>query len=355
MQKLLIGMLALTTVALGVLCSVQWRQLRALQANAPTTAAAETRATEIAAREAQAERIKDLERANQHLEQQVQKFATVTTQLRTNEAQQASNLALLRQRMQAAQKARGGTSAPAEDGTLGKGMGEMLGTMMKDPAMREMMREQQKVGINMMYAGLFKDLNLSPEEKEKLKDILTDAQMKNMESAPGLFGGNKETAAADAGKVFEEAKKHTDAELKALLGDERYAYFEDYQKNLGERMQVDQLKTQLAGQNLALQDQQTAQLLQIMKDEKAIIPPIIPTDNTQFPRQDLFTAENLDKQVQWMEDYNRRVLERARQVLTPEQLTHYQTFQQQQASMQKLGLKMAGQMFGGDRSAPPAQ
>jgi hypothetical protein len=36
-------------------------------------------------------------------------------------------------------------------------------------------------------------------------------------------------------------------------------------------------------------------------------------------------------------------------------LTHYQTFQQQQASMQKLGLKMAGQMFGGDRSAPPAQ
>ena len=66
-------------------------------------------------------------------------------------------------------------------------------------------------------------------------------------------------------------------------------------------------------------------------------------------------AENLDRQLKWMEDYNRRVIDRAGQVLTPEQLAQYRTFQEQQVSMQKIGLKMAGQMFGGERPAAPAR
>jgi hypothetical protein len=351
MQKFLIGVLAVTTVALGILCAAQWRQLRANRSG--TQAAEVERASEIAAARSHSERVAELERANERLEQQVQKFASVTTQLRTNEARQATDLATLSERMRAAQRAGGSGAASEGDGNLGKGMGEMLGNMMKDPAMREMLREQQKVAINMMYAGLFKDLKLSPEEKDRLKDILTEAQMKNMENAQGILGGNKEGAGDGTQKRFEDGKKEVDAQIKALLGDERYAYYEDYQKNLGERMQVDQLKTQLAGQNLPLQDQQSAQLLQIMKDEKAAVPPIIPTDNTQFPSKDVFTAENLEKQIKWMEDYNRRVLDRAGQVLTPEQLISYRAFQEQQSSMQKLGLKMAGQMFGGDRPAPP--
>jgi hypothetical protein len=47
------------------------------------------------------------------------------------------------------------------------------------------------------------------------------------------------------------------------------------------------------------------------------------------------------------------VLDRAGQVLTPEQLTQYQAFQKQQASLQEMGLKMARQMFGGDKPATP--
>ncbi len=349
MQKILLGILAATTVALGILCAVQSRQLRAQRANAQ--AAEMERAGEIAAARSQVERVAELEQANERLEQQVQKFASVTTELRTNEARQASDLATLSERMRSARKAGG---APSEgEGNFGKGMGEMLGNMMKDPAMREMMREQQKVAINMMYAGLFKDLKMSSEEKDKLKDILTEAQMKSIESAQGMLGSKESTG--DTQSRFQEGKKEADAQIKALLGDERYAYYEDYQKNLGERMQMDQLKTQLAGQNMALQDPQSVQLLQIMKDEKAAFPPIIPTDNSQFPNKDLFTADNLDKQIKWIEDYNRRVLDRASQILTPEQLISYRAFQEEQSSMQKLGLKMASQMFGGERSAPPAR
>ena len=83
-----------------------------------------------------------------------------------------------------------------------------------------------------------------------------------------------------------------------------------------------------------------------MQEEKAKVPPVIPTDNTQMPRKEMFTPENLDKQMQWMDDYNGRVLERAEQILTPEQLAQYRQFQDQQTSMQKFGLKMAREMFG---------
>jgi hypothetical protein len=203
--------------------------------------------------------------------------------------------------------------------------------------------------INMMYGGLFKDLKLSPEEKDKLKELLTDSQMKNIEAAQGMFGG-KDGAAEDATKQIADSKKQTDAEIKALLGDERFAQYQEYQKSVGERMQLDQLRNQLASANMPLDDAQAAQLMQIMKDEKAASPAPISDDQTQLPKKDTFTSENLEKQLAWMDDYNRRVLDRAAQVLTPDQFKQYQSFQEQQASMQKLGLQMAKQMFGGDKA-----
>ena len=77
-------------------------------------------------------------------------MARVTTTLRSNDVRQSSNLTALAQQLRAPLQA-GGVGAGAsegEGGQLGKGMGEMLGKMMKDPAMREMVREQQKAVIN---------------------------------------------------------------------------------------------------------------------------------------------------------------------------------------------------------------
>ena len=351
MQKALIGILAATTLALGILCAVQWKQSRASHEQARAAEAALRAESE--AHESQEARVTALEKRNAWLDEQVQKFTAVTTQLRTNEARQTGTLAKLAERMQLLQKnPAGGGGDESKDGLFGKGVGEMLGKMMKDPAMREVMREQQKAMINLMYGGLFKDLNLAPEERDKLKGILTDAQMKNVEAAQALFSPGPEGgegAAKDAGQQIAEAKKQTDAEIKALLGDERFAQYEEYQKNMGERMQMDQLKTQLAGDN-PLRDDQTAQLLQAMKEEKIKLPPVIPSDQTLVPTKEMFAGDNLDKQLKWMEDYNRRVLERAGQILTPEQLKQYQSFQDQQLAMQRLGLQMAKQMFGGDNA-----
>jgi hypothetical protein len=352
MQKALIGFLALTTAVLGALCILQARQVRETQDRAQ--AAESARAAEAEARQAQAMRVGELERVNKQLDQQVQKFTAVTTMLRTNEAQQSSNLAAMARQVQSLSGSQGAAAKAGEGkggGVFGKDMGKMLGSMMKDPAMREMLRDQQKAMIKMMYGGLFKELKMSPEEESRLKELLTDSQMANIEAAQGLFGDSKDSP-EESGKRIAEAKKQTDAKVKEMLGDERYTQYEDYQKSIGERMQVDQLKMKLAGENLPLADQQTSQLLQIMKEEKTVIPPVIPTDNTQLPTKELFTAENIDKQLQWMDDYNKRVQARAAGVLSPEQFKQYQDWQEQQAAMQKMGMNMARQMFGKEGNAP---
>jgi hypothetical protein len=358
MQKTLVGVLTATTVALGVLCAVQWKQLRASKER--IRAVEEASRAESETREAQSARVKDLERNRALLDQRVQEFAAVTSVLRANEAGQTSNLTAVAERVRAAGLKGGEQSAASgggEGGLFGKGMGDMVAKMMKDPAMREMMRGQQKAAINMMYSGLFKELNLTPAEKEKLTGILTDAQMKNVEHAQGMFGEQKPGAAEEAQQLFEDSKKQTDAEVKAVLGDDRFAQYDDYQKNIGDRMQLDQLKTQLEAKNLPLQDQQMAQLLQVMNEEKTAVPPAIPADASQSPKdlKALMTPENLDRQMQWTDDYNRRVLERAAQILTPEQLKQYQEFQDQQSAIQKFGLKMARDLFGDGKGSPATE
>ena len=61
----------------------------------------------------------------------------------------------------------------------------------------------------------------------------------------------------------------------------------------------------------------------------------------------VFDGDAMDKHLEWQGQINHRVRERAANVLSPEQLKAFADFQEQQLSMQKFGIKMAREMFGG--------
>lgn len=346
MRTVFIGVLLTLALALGVVCVVQSRQLRTAREQLRT--AESSRAAEAEAREAQGSQLKILERSNQRLEQQVQQFARVTSTLRSNDVKQSSNLLAFSQQLKSSLR-NGEGEAGEEKGLFGKGMMGMVDKMMKDPAMRDFMKDQQKAVINQMYAGLFKEMKLTPDEREKLKSILIESQMKNVELAQGMFGDGKTGVAVEVGQQITDATKQTEGEIKTLLGDERFGQYENYQKTMGERMQLDQFKTQLSSE-APLSEEQTKQLLELMQSEKAAVPMTTPTPPTSGVVTEMFTAEVLDQQLKWAEDYNRRVLEGAGKILTPDQLKQYQAFQEQQASMQKLSLQMVKGMFGGGKA-----
>jgi hypothetical protein len=163
-----------------------------------------------------------------------------------------------------------------------------------------------------------------------------------------LFKGEGE-ARTNAINAVAERQKATQDQIKALLGDEKFAQYEDYQKTVGDRMVLNQFQQQSAGTETELRDDQMKRLVALIKEERARIPPFIDEDPSKSAEslQKVFNSELFDKQMQWQEDLNKRVQSRAGAVLTPEQLKEYVEFQESQLNMQKFGMKMAQEMFKG--------
>jgi hypothetical protein len=220
-----------------------------------------------------------------------------------------------------------------------------LARMLKDPNMRNMMREQQKVMLKTMYDPLFKEMNLSPEDSDKLMTMMLDNQMSGMEKGMALLNGDadKETLR----KEVAEDKKAYEAQLKEFLGDERYAQYDDFQKSLPDRMQMKQLKSQFSDNPLT--EDQSGQLLAMMKEERKRATAENPTDATK-DFSTVLSEESMNKYLEQQEQINSRVLERASQILSPEQAEILGRSLTNQLAMQKMGMNMARSMFGGDKS-----
>ena len=217
-----------------------------------------------------------------------------------------------------------------------------------------MIRSQQKTIMQKMYGPLIKDLNLAPEQKDRFMDLMTSNQMAAVDNAGALLNAS-DAGKTEAAKALKDKQTELESNLKALLGDDKFSQYQDYTKTMADRMQLDSFRQQLDNGNQGLQEDQTKSLLQAMKEEREKVPPVVPSKVGDSPADyaKALSPENLDKQVQWQEDVNRRVQERAAQILTPEQLKEFTDFQNQQLNMQKVGMKMAREMFGGDKAAPP--
>jgi hypothetical protein len=243
--------------------------------------------------------------------------------------------------LQAALRAQG--KQPGAQGA--GGMGKMIGEMLKDPEMRKAMEQQQKLGLEMMYGSLFKELKLTPEQEKTFKDLLLGQQMENMSQATTMFGGAEEERSKIAQELAEKNKQNQE-QLKEMLGEEKYAQYQAYNQTLSERMMLEQF-----GKDVALSPEQNEQLLGIIREEKnnvQINRGSDPVDPTKDWQKMLSSGEAAERMYAEQEEVNSRVIERAGQMLTPEQLQKLGPLLKSQIEMQKAGMKMAQQMLGGD-------
>ncbi len=142
--------------------------------------------------------------------------------------------------------------------------------MMKNPQMKEMMRNQQKVGITSMYGALSKNFNLSKNDMEELNKLLLDRQMAMVDSGMALMSGSgadPKQAAADAQAV----RADYDKKFQDLLGPENYPLFQDYEKSAADRLSVQMFKGSLPA-DATLTDQQEDSLVTAMYEERKALP-----------------------------------------------------------------------------------
>jgi hypothetical protein len=228
------------------------------------------------------------------------------------------------------------TPAPQEKP---KGKGAMLAKMFKDPEMRKMLVAQQAAMMRGFYSDFVKEARLTPDEADKFFQLIEDRQMALMDSSANLMsGGPVDMKAATA------ATDTANDALKELLGPDRYGIYRDFEKTLGDRIQVQQFSQQLGAVGAPLEDNQTQSLIAIMSQERASMPGIQPGNSGGMANM---TPEQMDEYSKQVDAMNQRVYNRALSVLTPSQLSAFATYQKNMTNAQMAGLKMTQQMLQG--------
>ncbi len=230
-----------------------------------------------------------------------------------------------------------------------------LAAMFKDPEMKEMIKTQQKMVlgpmIEKMYGDMFQQLNLTPEQAAQVKDLLKQKMLAGTEIGMSMLDGSLDAAKrAELGKQIKDQTAAYDAQIKDLLGEEKYTEFKSYEKSTGDRMLVGQFRDQLAGSAGSLNPAQEKQLIDAMQEENSAFKWTTSPDKYQNPGDtdfsELLSEERLNKLATEKAALDQQVLERARQILTPDQLKQFEQFQGSQRQMQITAMKMAAKMFG---------
>lgn len=336
------------SVVLAIALVMQWNAGKAKQQKLEKL---QLQVEQIASKPDATKQVKELEKERMKLlgELRAAEHELRTVQM-TAAAMQATNAA-------SAQLTSTGSNS-GDHGSRGQGMGamgKMLENMMKDPEMRKAMEQQQRMGMDMVYGALFKQLNLTPEQQEKFKDMLIAQQMENMSQAGSMFEGTAEERSKMAQELGEKQKAN-EQKLKELIGEDKFAQYQEYNQTIGERMLLEQF-----GRSADITPEQNEQLLAIFAEEKRNVQintgtdMLDPTRGMQAIMGEEGAAERIFAQ---QEEVNQRVLERASQVLTPEQWQKFEPVLRNQTELQRAGLKMAREMFGGRKNgeqAAPAQ
>ncbi len=245
-----------------------------------------------------------------------------------------------------------GTPPPAGE-KAGNPMMEGIAKMFSTEDGKKMMRSQMAMGLKMQYGGLAKELKLDPKVADQVLGLLGDRQMALSEAAfSSLKGGALDEAATkEIGTKSEALQKDYDAKLKAVLGEQGATQLKDYERTLGDRMMLTMHEQQFTAAGAPLEQAQRDGLLQIMKDER-LKTPATPFDAANGgDSSKAFAAMRDDAAVEkWLkqeEDYQQRVLQAATKALNPDQVNALRDSFKQQLDMQKFGMKMGKEMFGG--------
>lgn len=183
-----------------------------------------------------------------------------------------------------------------------------LAKMLSDPTMKEYLRQAQMDKLRSLYSDFFKEQKLTPEQTDKLLELLTDAASRSLDQYLGTAQGMPDQASAGpSGDVA--------GQLRALLGDEGSARFKEYSDEIPARTTVKLLQTQL-GEN-ALNEAQSTRLMRIVEAE----PNELTQGITGAPDKAFLGSQaDIDNFLYRVAESNQRILQQAGGFLSADQL-----------------------------------
>jgi len=307
MQKALIG--AVTAVAVGALVMNVYQvrqasslrgQLQSLRTQLQTQAAAVTEAEEL-----QRER----DRATNAL------------------AVAAEENAALKKNPNDVLKLRGEVGRLRQENTA-IGSSSALSKVTANAEARKMLRDQQKMGMSIIYKGLAQQMKLSSEQTDKLNDLLADHIMENVGHVTVALRDKLPLDQMD--NLFAAQDAALQDQIQSLLGPEGAAQYQGYTKNLLSFLTAEQFKGMLSSDGSG-QAQKATQLSEAMQSavQAALANAGLPADYQAVPIlnfRNIASEQQGDRSLKLLTDIYQRASALAGSFLSPEELTKFQQF-----------------------------
>lgn len=218
--------------------------------------------------------------------------------------------------------------------------------LLQDPEYRELMRQQQKDGMQHMYGDLESMLGLSREEADRVLDVLAEQQLRSMEQQrPWTMDGSRpdEATIREQQRVFADMKRKNDAELEQVLGS-KYGEWESYQQSMGARSQVTQLRQVLATSDEPLrQDQIKPLVAAIAREQQAQLNMSMNMRGRAYQNGQPNAEAQLRMQEEWAQrqsETQQRIRDAVSSLLTPGQMQRLEEQHERERRSQEMQLRM---------------
>ncbi len=232
------------------------------------------------------------------------------------------------------------------------GQAGALREMLKNPAMKAMMEQQQAMQVDASYARLMEQLQLSDEEKAHFKKLLVDKQKVETDLGMKMLDPNlsPEQRKQIAVQAVQNKKTYDDA-IKTFLNNESdWNNFEAYEDAKPERISFDAMgRTLFASSSEPLTQQQEQILINTMTQVRKS-----PTQDQlelskslQDPSQ--INAANITRLLEMMRQNNQRILEQSATNMTQGQLKTLEQYLSQNLKNTETGLKMGSIITGNQK------
>jgi hypothetical protein len=236
--------------------------------------------------------------------------------------------------------------------------------MLKDPEYRRLRLALTRLSLPENYPGLAEELGLSPEQVDRLFDLLAEHQLERNASAilvPGPNGQIDQAQREEQQRQQQELRAKQDATLTAMLGDARMGKWRDYQQNQGGRQQVTQLGRTMEAMGMPLTSAQKRSLTEVMAAEQARQQQEQqamremraslqgPASRADPQTQARLQEENLRRQA----ESNRRLVDAMAPHLNAKQLELYRTQVDQQLAMNRISSRLQREAAEQNRSTAP--
>ena len=121
------------------------------------------------------------------------------------------------------------------------------------------------------YGALTEQLALTPEQADQFTKLLTDKRQAAMDVAVLSYQhGEDPTNDMDGYRQLITATRDgIEEQIKTLLGDDKYAQYQDYNRSSGQSNVLNNLQLALRGTNAPLEPEQVARFTEVLQDSNA--------------------------------------------------------------------------------------